>query len=152
VTETNIDKHVLMRLEWSGMDTKKTSKKPSKTAALPAPVVEQPAADSKPAKRAAAPKTKTVPAAAAKPFTAKAATPKTTTHRHSKLAVPPTVPSIAVSVAEASVPAPVSAPGIDFNQVAKLAYKFYEERAYVDGFADEDWQRAEKALAAKYSR
>ena len=60
-----------------------------------------------------------------------ASKPKKTTYRHSKLASPP----------EAHTQLP------NQEEVAKLAYQYWEERKYQHGFAQEDWMRAVKALS-----
>jgi hypothetical protein len=111
------------------MEPKKTSKKSIKTAEMPAAALkatESSDADSKPVKRTAAAKS-------AKPAPRKASTPKNSSHRHSKLSAPPVAP-------------------IDYNEVARLAYKYWEERHYAHGFAEEDWHRAEKAVGARASQ
>jgi hypothetical protein len=79
------------------------------------------------------------------------ATPKTASHRHSKVSVPVTpVEEVAViTVAptpQITVVAPAPEPSPE--DVARLAHAFWAERNFAHGFAEEDWFRAEKALAA----
>jgi hypothetical protein len=110
------------------MESKKTSKKSAKTtdiAAAPVMLTEAPKKVSKPVKRAAS-----AGKAAAK-VSAKSSSPKNSSHRHSK-------PS-------AAAPAP-----INYDEVARLAYKYWEDRNHADGFAEEDWHRAEKAIRAQH--
>jgi len=111
------------------MEPKKTSKKSLKIAEIPvAPLAATEASvpASKPVKRTTAASGKTTAKAASKT----PSTPKNSSHRHSK-------------------PSPAPAPSINYEEVARLAYKFWEERNYAHGFADEDWQRAEKVIRAR---
>ena len=83
--------------------------------------VESPSAESKPVKRAPA-KRAVTPSSPSEP--------KNTSHRHSK-------------------PSPVATePSMNYEEVARLAYKYWEERNYANGSAEEDWDRAERALSA----
>jgi hypothetical protein len=110
------------------METKKTSKKSSKTAepkVASVTIAEAPAAVSKPVKRVTKAATK-APAKAA----AKSSAPKNSSHHHARTS-----------------PAPAAA--INYDEVARLAYKYWEERQYAHGFAEEDWHRAEKAVRAR---
>lgn len=122
-----------MALEYSNMLSNKPSKKSSKIAEKSTvPVSEQIVADSKPAKRTTKPSTAAVATS----------TPKKTAHQHSKLTVP---------MAEApTTQAPVTAAPVTpkYEDVARLAYSFWEERKCADGFAEADWFRAVKTLAA----
>jgi hypothetical protein len=116
------------------MQSNKTSKKTNKIVEKSAaPVSEQTVTDSKPAKRT----TKS-------PTAAMSSTPQTTSHRHSKASVPatPVIEEVVVDVVVAS-PTPLSR-----EDIARLAYRFWEERSYAHGFAEEDWHRAVKTLSA----
>lgn len=107
------------------MEPKKTSKKSLKIneiSVAPLAAAETSLPASKPVKRKTAASSKTT---APKP-----STPKNSSHRHSKTSSTP-------------------APSINYEEVARLAYKFWEERNYAHGFADEDWQRAEKVIRAR---
>jgi hypothetical protein len=122
-----------MHLEYSNMLSNNPSKKSNKIAEKSTvPVTEQTVADSKPAKRTTKPSTAAVATS----------TPKKTSHHHSKLAAPmaeaPTTPAPVI-------PVPVTP---KYEDVARLAYSFWEERNCADGFAEEDWFRAVKTLAA----
>ena len=111
------------------MEPKKTSRKSIKTVEIsvaPMTAADKPSADSKPVKRTAAAKSKTT-AKSASPTTS---APKNTSHRHSKVS-------------------PSSAPSINYEEVARLAYKYWEERSYAHGFAEEDWHRAESVISAR---
>jgi hypothetical protein len=111
------------------METKKTSKKSLKIAEIavaPLAAPEAPVSASKPAKRAKAASSKTTGKVTGK----SAATPKNSSHRHSKNS-------------------PTPAASINYDEVARLAYKYWEERNYAHGFAEEDWHRAEKAIRAR---
>ena len=37
-----------------------------------------------------------------------------------------------------------------YDEIARLAHRFWEERGCPDGSAEEDWLRAEKALASPH--
>jgi hypothetical protein len=65
----------------------------------------------------------------------------TVTRKHRNSAV--TESAIAPSSAAA---APASDPA--FDQVAQLAYSYWEARGYQGGSSEEDWLRAEQALRA----
>lgn len=156
------------------MEPIKTSKRASKTADVtitPNTGAEVTTADSKPAKRASAARvtaTTSTPKAAAPNKT-------TIAHRHSKLATPVAAPLAAAAAAGATDAKPVveaapvvsaisgsaaAAPAltrthsvtthkvvqVGRDEVAQLAYQYWEERNYAHGYAEEDWHRAEKAL------
>jgi hypothetical protein len=57
--------------------------------------------------------------------------PKKTSHRLAKSSAPP-----------------AKATQIKDDEVARLAYQFWEERNFAHGFAEEDWHRAVKTLSA----
>jgi hypothetical protein len=57
-----------------------------------------------------------------------------------------TVPSTAVVAVAAEAPVAVVVP--DTDQIAALAYSFWEARGYQGGSPEEDWLRAEKQLSA----
>ena len=59
-----------------------------------------------------------------------------------KRTVSPTAATVAVEVA----PAPPAVPNTD--QIAALAYSFWEARGYQGGSPEEDWLRAEQQLSA----
>ncbi len=111
------------------MEPKKTSKKSLKITEIsvaPLAAAETSLPASKPVKRKTA-SSKTTAKVSSKPA---ASTPKNSSHRHSKTS-----------------PAPAAA--INHEEVARLAYKYWEERNYAHGFAEEDWHRAEKAVRAR---
>jgi hypothetical protein len=56
------------------------------------------------------------------------------------------VPSTVVAAAVETVPAAIAAPGVD--EIAALAYSFWEARGYQGGSPEEDWLRAEQQLSA----
>lgn len=71
-----------------------------------------------------------------------AARPKPTrNHTH-------TVPSALVGPAPAVVAAPLSA-SLDLDEVARLAYSYWEARGWQGGSAEEDWLRAEQELRGR---
>ncbi len=39
--------------------------------------------------------------------------------------------------------------GSDQQEIERLAYQFYVERGYLDGFDKEDWLRAEKTVKSR---
>ncbi len=43
----------------------------------------------------------------------------------------------------------VSLAALNYDDVARLAYKYWEDRNRANGFSVEDWLRAEKALSTK---
>jgi hypothetical protein len=47
---------------------------------------------------------------------------------------------------EETVAIAVSAPGPSYDEIAKLAYSFWEARGYQGGSPEEDWLRAEQQL------
>lgn len=117
-----------------------------------APQIEQTVPDSKPAKRI----TKKSIAATT------TSTTKKTSHRHSKHGLDAaaadtllpatadshsTIPAVDVSPTHisSSSSGPVS---LNHDEIARLAYTFWEERNYATGFAEEDWFRAIKVLSA----
>jgi hypothetical protein len=109
------------------METKKTSKKSSKTAEKSVAslnAAEAPVAVSKPVKRAPA-KSKAV-----SKVPSSSSAPKNSSHRHSKSS-------------------PATAASVNYEEVARLAYKYWEERNYAHGFAEEDWHRAEKVVRSR---
>jgi Protein of unknown function (DUF2934) len=57
-----------------------------------------------------------------------------------------TVPSNVAAVAAETAPAPITAP--DNDQIAALAYSYWEARGYQGGSPEEDWLRAEQQLSA----
>jgi hypothetical protein len=64
-----------------------------------------------------------------------------------KRTVQPTVTPVASEpVALETAPAPIAAP--DNNQIAALAYSFWEARGYQGGSPEADWLRAEQQLSA----
>ena len=109
------------------MATKKTSTISNKT--------EEVTAVSKPVKRTKSVADKRL-STGAKSTSPKSVAPKKSTHRHSK----PTSP-LATAVSNSSV--------VNYEEVAKLAYHYWEERHFTDGFADDDWHRAEQAIQAR---
>ena len=138
--ETYLDKFALADLLYLNMLSKKPSKKSNTTTELSAaPITEQTVADSKPAKR-------TKPSSAAK---TSPSSPIQTSHRHSKVNVPasPVVEEVITEVIVAST-APVN-DSVTSDDIARLAYSFFEQRNFAHGSAEEDWFRAEKTLAAK---
>lgn len=121
------------------MLSNKPSKKSDKKTELSAtPVSEQTVPDSKPAKR-------TKPSSAAKTSTP---APLQTSHRHSKVNIPAT-PVVEEVITEVIVApsAPVN-DSIASDDIARLAYSFFEQRNFAHGNAEEDWFRAVKTLAA----
>lgn len=53
-----------------------------------------------------------------------------------------------VSVTISSSPATLPVSGPSFNEIAQLAYSFWEARGYQGGSSEEDWMRAEHELRA----
>jgi hypothetical protein len=133
----------------SNKSSKKTINITEKSAA---PKSEQISKDSKPLQRtrpAARTHEESSPAA-------KVSTPKKTSHRHLK-ASPAATPVVApatfvvaevVPVAAFATSAPENRNVVGYDDVARLAYSFWEERNYTHGFAEEDWQRALQTLGA----
>jgi hypothetical protein len=72
------------------------------------------------------------------------------------IASPGIVDSVGV-VAPAVQPQPLTAsaletparPQVTPEEIAKLAYKYWIARGYADGYAEQDWLRAERELTAK---
>jgi hypothetical protein len=132
------------------MESKKPLKKTAKVATKPVPPVSEKAAvASKPLTSGKTTESRRpVPSAARTPEPSSKAenisTPKQTSHRHSKVSVPAT-PIVQGAVAKAVVAKPSP---VNHEDVARLAYTFWEERSYAHGFADEDWQKALTTLSA----
>ncbi len=66
------------------------------------------------------------------------AAPRVKSVKHSKASVPVAV--VEVSAPEVVAAAPVNAT----EQIAKIAYGYFEARGYQHGFAEQDWLRAEQ--------
>jgi len=73
------------------------------------------------------------------------AKPKAVTHRHKKLEAAPEV-AAAVSVLQALTPEQIH------NEIAAIAYSYYESRGYQPGSPDQDWIRAEQEFWARFSK
>ena len=72
---------------------------------------------------------------------------KTVTHKHKKTAAPVTVTPVEVEPAVMAAPAPVvAAPQPIAEQIARLAYSYWEARGYQGGSPESDWARAEQEI------
>src|SRR3954464_4815360 len=93
--------------------------------------------------KAAAPKKAKAVKAPVQPARAPRASAKAVTHKHKKatMAVPPAEPAAAV------VTAPVAEP--TYDQMAHLAYSYWEARGYQGGSEYEDWLRAVGELRSR---
>ena len=130
------------------------SNKPSKktiniTEKSAAPKSEQISKDSKPLQRtrpAARTHEESLPAA-------KVSTPNKTSHHHLKASPAGTPVVVAATpvieeVVAVATAVPLKGNVVAHDEVARLAYSFWEERNYTDGFAEQDWQRALQTLGA----
>jgi hypothetical protein len=58
-------------------------------------------------------------------------------------------PAPAIEPAASAVEAPVPAPAPSYDDIANLAYSYWEARGYHGGSPDEDWLRAEQELRTR---
>jgi len=76
---------------------------------------------------------------------ARAARPSAPKHRASVTAVE--TPDNAVAASSSPATTPVTDP--PFDEIARLAYSYWEERGCQGGSSEEDWLRAEQELRAR---